>query len=63
MDDLLVEFRKTRQHLAVLKDEYGGVEGIVTLEDLIEEIVGDIEDEYDEEEKEVVGNRRKQFGD
>ena len=54
MDDLLVEFRKTRQHLAVLKDEYGGVEGIVTLEDLIEEIVGDIEDEYDEEEKEVV---------
>lgn len=54
VDDLLVEFRKTRQHLAVLKDEYGGVEGIVTLEDLIEEIVGDIEDEYDEEEKEVV---------
>ena len=54
VDDLLVEFRKTRQHLAILKDEYGGVEGIVTLEDLIEEIVGDIEDEYDEEEKEVV---------
>ena len=54
VDDLLVEFRKTRQHLAVLKDEYGGVEGIVTLEDLIEEIVGDIEDEYEEEEKEVV---------
>ena len=54
VDDLLVEFRKTRQHLAVLKDEYGGVEGIVTLEDLIEEIVGDIEDEYDIEEKEVV---------
>ena len=54
VDDLLVEFRKTRQHLAVLKDEYGGVEGIVTLEDLIEEIVGEIEDEYDEEEKEVV---------
>ena len=53
VDDLLVEFRKTRQHLAVLKDEYGGVEGIVTLEDLIEEIVGDIEDEYDEEEKEI----------
>ena len=54
VDDLLVEFRKTRQHLAVLKDEYGGVEGIVTLEDLIEEIVGDIEDEYDVEEQEVV---------
>lgn len=50
VDDLLLEFRKTRQHMAILKDEYGGVEGIVTLEDLIEEIVGDIEDEYDAQE-------------
>lgn len=50
VDDLLVEFKKTRQHMAILKDEYGGVEGIVTLEDLIEEIVGNIEDEYDIEE-------------
>ena len=50
VDDLLVEFRKTRQHMAILKDEYGGVEGVVTLEDLIEEIVGEIEDEYDVEE-------------
>ncbi len=50
VDDLLLEFRKTRQHMAILKDEYGGVEGIVTLEDLIEEIVGEIEDEYDIEE-------------
>lgn len=50
VDDLLVEFKKTRQHMAVLRDEYGGVEGVVTLEDLIEEIVGDIEDEYDIEE-------------
>lgn len=50
VDDLLIEFRKTRQHMAILKDEYGGVEGIVTLEDLIEEIVGEIEDEYDVEE-------------
>lgn len=48
IDDLLVEFRKTHTHMAILKDEYGGVEGIVTLEDLLEEIVGDIEDEYDE---------------
>ena len=48
IDDLLVEFRKQHTHLAILKDEYGGVEGIVTLEDLLEEIVGDIEDEYDE---------------
>lgn len=48
IDDLLVEFRKKHTHMAILKDEYGGVEGIVTLEDLLEEIVGDIEDEYDE---------------
>ena len=50
VNDLLVEFRKTRHHMAILKDEYGGVEGVVTLEDLIEEIVGEIEDEYDEQE-------------
>lgn len=48
VDDLLVEFRKLHTHMAILKDEYGGVEGIITLEDLLEEIVGDIEDEYDE---------------
>jgi putative hemolysin len=48
VDDLLVEFRKTHTHMAIIKDEYGGVEGIITLEDLLEEIVGDIEDEYDE---------------
>lgn len=48
IDDLLIEFRKKHTHMAILKDEYGGVEGIVTLEDLLEEIVGDIEDEYDE---------------
>ncbi|MBS4750646.1 DUF21 domain-containing protein [Granulicatella sp. zg-ZJ] len=49
IDDLLLAFRKERQHMAILKDEYGGVEGIVTMEDLIEEIVGEIEDESDEE--------------
>lgn len=48
VDDLLLEFKRNHQHMAVIKDEYGGVVGIVTLEDLIEEIVGDIEDEYDE---------------
>ncbi|HSK69214.1 MAG TPA: hemolysin family protein [Candidatus Limnocylindria bacterium] len=52
-DELLVQFRKTKQHLAVLVDEFGGVSGIITLEDLIEEIVGDIRDEYDDDEGEV----------
>lgn len=47
VDDLLVEFRRQQNHMAILKDEYGGMEGIVTLEDILEEIVGEIEDETD----------------
>ena len=50
IDDLLEDFRRRRQHLAIVVDEFGGTQGLVTMEDVLEEIVGDINDEYDEEE-------------
>ncbi|WP_244929143.1 hemolysin family protein [Nocardioides sp. W7] len=53
VDELLREMQARRQHIAVVVDEYGGTAGIITIEDLLEEIVGEITDEYDEEEIEV----------
>ena len=53
LDDLYRELQESKNHMAVLVDEYGGFSGIVTIEDLIEEVMGDIDDEYDEGEEEI----------
>ena len=54
IDDLLHEFQRRKVHIAIVLDEYGGTAGLVTIEDLLEEIVGEIQDEYDVEEPLVV---------
>jgi CBS domain containing-hemolysin-like protein len=54
IDDLLTEFRRKKVHIAVVVDEYGGVSGIICMEDIIEEIVGDIQDEFDHETDDIV---------
>lgn len=59
LDVLLQEFRHNRSHMAVVVDEYGGVTGLVTIEDVLEQIVGDIEDEYDTDDDQLI----KQYND
>lgn len=51
LEELLAEFKKRRVHIAIVIDEYGGTSGLITIEDLLEQIVGDIQDEYDIEEE------------
>ena len=53
-DSLLEEFKQDRSHLAIVIDEYGSISGLVTIEDILEELVGEIEDEHDIEEEEII---------
>ena len=60
-DSLLEEFKKDRSHLAVVIDEYGTISGLVTIEDILEELVGEIEDEHDIDEDEIVQISDKKY--
>ncbi len=57
LDELLTEFKKSRNHMAVIVDEYGGISGLITIEDVLEQIVGEIDDEHDVDEKPNIQER------
>jgi len=61
IDAQLREFQSTRRHLAIVSDEYGGTAGLITIEDILEEIVGEIRDEYDVEEPEITQEGRARY--
>ena len=61
ISELLREFQRRRQKLAIVVDEYGGVSGLVTMEDIVEEIVGEIKDEYDEDKETIVDEKQGRY--